>query len=118
MNIVTQTGYLGAIPEVKEIGEVGKEYTVLETTLFVKTTQKIGADYERIPITCKVSGQVAKYLGQYATKGSHIAITGEMRIETWEKEGKKVYKHVVKVKEAEILDTKEQTEIRRSKLTQ
>lgn len=32
MNLVTQTRYLGAVPEVNEIGESEKAFTVLETT--------------------------------------------------------------------------------------
>lgn len=56
----------------------------------------------------KIFGRMAEVANQYLKKGSKIFIDGELKLETWEKDGVKHQRHDVSINSFEMLDTKEQ----------
>ena len=57
---------------------------------------------------CVAFSKTAEFLGQYATKGSKLAISGELRQETWEKEGKKESRVKIIIDRAELMGGREE----------
>ena len=57
---------------------------------------------------CAAFGKTAEFLSQYATKGSKLAIMGELRQETWEKEGKKESRVKIIIDRAELMGGREE----------
>lgn len=52
---------------------------------------------------CTAFGKTAEFLSQYAAKGSKLAISGELRQETWEKEGKTQSRVKIIIDRAELM---------------
>lgn len=57
---------------------------------------------------CTAFGKTAEFLSQYATKGSKLAISGELRQETWKKEGKKESRVKIIIDRAELMGWREE----------
>ena len=57
---------------------------------------------------CTAFGKTAEFLSQYATKGSKLAIMGELRQETWEREGKKESRVKIIIDRAELMGGREE----------
>ena len=57
---------------------------------------------------CTAFGKTAEFLSQYATKGSKLAIIGELRQETWEREGKKESRVKIIIDRAELMGGREE----------
>ena len=51
-------------------------------------------------------GRLAEICNQYLRKGSQIKIDGELKQDTWEKDGQKRSKHTVTIREMEMLGSK------------
>lgn len=96
---------------------LGLRYTnsnkaVLETNLAVQK-QRTNQNGERETdfINIQVWGKQAENLSKYCGKGSKIAVEGELRVDTFEKnDGSKGYKTYVLVSNVEFLDTKKKEE--------
>lgn len=96
---------------------LGLRYTnsnkaVLETNLAVQR-QRTNQNGERETdfINIQVWGKQAENLSKYCGKGSKIAVEGELRVDTFEKnDGSKGYKTYVLVSNVEFLDTKKKEE--------
>lgn len=61
-------------------------------------------------VKCQVWGNQAKNLCKYQSKGSLIAIDGTLRIDTYEKDGKRKYNNYVLVNSIEFLSSKSKEE--------
>ena len=93
------------------IGRFGKEnelrYTatgkaVLSNTLAVSSNYGEGTNWIDVTIWGKPGEATAKY----TKKGSLVGVTGELKQESWEKEGQKRSKIIVNVAKIEFLDSK------------
>lgn len=65
-------------------------------------------------ISCVAFNKTAEILNQYVKKGQKIAVMGEIRTGSYEKDGKKVYTTDVVVSEFEFASSKEQGEAQES----
>ena len=55
---------------------------------------------------CVAWGKVAETIGTFLKKGSAVLVTGEMKEDRWEHEGKKYFKTVLTVLRCQFLDKK------------
>lgn len=67
-------------------------------------------EYEEVPnyIDCFILGARAQTLQQFLTKGTKVAISGELRYQTWEKDGQKRSKHEIMVDRIQFLSGQKQ----------
>lgn len=67
-------------------------------------------EYEEVPnyIDCFILGTRAQTLQQFLTKGAKVAISGELRYQTWEKDGQKRSKHEIMVDRIQFLSGQKQ----------
>lgn len=80
---------------------------IIETNIAVKRGFNDEVDF----INIQVWGKQAENLAKYCGKGSMIALNGELRIDTFDKnDGKKGYKNYVLVNSIEFLDNKKKEE--------
>ena len=76
---------------------------ILETNIAIKRGFTDETDF----INIQVWGKQAENLAKYCSKGSKIAIEGELRVDSFDgRDGKKVYKTYILVGSVEFLDTK------------
>lgn len=57
-------------------------------------------------ITCIIWNKLAENLAKYQRKGNLLGIQGELRVDTYEADGKRKYKSYVLVEEVEYLESK------------
>lgn len=96
MNTVNLTGRLTHEVEIRET-KTGKH--IVDFQIAIRETKD-----ESIFIRCEAWEQSADYLGQYSTKGSMLAITGSLKVDKYEKDGRNVERVFVRVQRVEILD--------------
>lgn len=80
MNNVILIGRLTKDPQLSF--SKGKGTAIARLTVAVNRTQKGEADF----INCVAFGKTAETIGNYMTKGSQIAINGEIRVDNYKKE--------------------------------
>jgi len=102
MNKVT---LIGRITKDLELKKTTSGKSVLQFTLAVNRMDKT-ADF----INITAWEQRADFLMNYAHKGNRISVVGELRVETYEKDGKTNYKTYVNAQEVEILESKRDEE--------
>ena len=104
-NSVIIVGHITRDPEVKT---VGSDLKVLELGVAVNNRGKKGGEWVDEPcfIDCTIWGQQADYVSSYASKGDPIYVQGTLRMNQWEKDGKKVTKHVLSVDKSQLLKGK------------
>ncbi len=103
---------IGNLTRNLELKYTSTNKAVLDTNLAVQRP-RINQNGERETdfINIQVWGKQAENLSKYCGKGSKIAIEGELRIDTYEKnDGSKGYKTYVLVSNVEFLDTKKKEE--------
>ena len=96
---------IGRITKDLELRNTSKGTPVCEFTLAVNR-DKDNADF----VNCIVWNKLAENLTKYQSKGSQIAILGEIRTESYEVEEKKRYKTYVLVNSIEYLSKTEKKE--------
>lgn len=99
MNIISVTGRVvrDAEPSVLPGSGIGKaSFTICVERNYQKDKNNKKVDF--IPV--EVIGNHATKLAQYLTKGKMIGVTGEINIDTWEKDGQK--KSFTKIKADKI----------------
>lgn len=65
---------------------------------------------ETVFVRCQAWEQSADYLDQYATKGSMVAITGNIKVDKYQdRDGKNVEKFFIRVNRVEILDKRKES---------
>lgn len=60
-------------------------------------------------VTCKLFGNRAEKLGQYLLKGVKVAVSGQLSVEEWEKDGVKQSKPVILVSDIDITNFKSES---------
>jgi len=76
--------------------------TVAKFTLAINRIKKEEADF----INCTAWGKTAELLEKYVKKGDRLAVSGQIRVEGYEKEGKKIWYTSVNVSQIEFLQDK------------
>lgn len=59
-------------------------------------------------IPCKAFGRTAEVMGEYLKKGSKLLVSGKLRLDQWEKDGRKHSKLYVLADEINMLDSRPQ----------
>lgn len=102
MNNVT---IIGRITKDLEVRTTNNQKSVCEFTLAVNRTSSEGTDF----INCIVWNKPAENLAKYQGKGSLIAVTGQLRVETYKgNDDKTRYKTYVLANNIEYLESKKQ----------
>lgn len=96
-NSVILTGRLTADPETKKAGD----YQVAKFTVAVD--RGFGKDKKVDFISCEAWGKTAEFMGQYLRKGDMVAVSGSLKQDTWEKDGKKQSRLIVNSDRVESL---------------
>ena len=93
MNVVTLVGNIGSDVEVKNINDTTK---LAEASL--ATNDGWGDNKKTNWHNLAVWGKTGEAFGNYVTKGTKVAITGEIEYQSWEdNDGNKRYKTVIRV---------------------
>ena len=111
MNNINCTGNIVRDLELKTYGD--KE--VLNNCIAIKRDYKTDGEYvsDFVDITC--FGHSAKYLANYAKKGTKIALSGRIQQDTWEdQDGGNRSKIKIVVNNVEILDSKQSSETKQA----
>ncbi|WP_426704520.1 single-stranded DNA-binding protein [Staphylococcus shinii] len=117
MNTVSLIGNVASDFYVNEYQDKkGETQYVVNGSIIVNEPQ--GANREDVTTRVNITAfrGRATTLKDLTVKGSQIGITGRLREDSYEKDGKTVYKTYVLVEDVKLLDTKEQTEAKRDKL--
>ena len=99
MNVITVTGFVGQVPEVKY---TEKQKAVANISLAVKSSYGNDINWFK----CVAWGKLAEVFEKYVKKGTRLLITGEMRIDTWEKDGIKHLSPYINVNSFEFIGAK------------
>lgn len=99
MNIVNLVGRLTRDPYVQENGDK----QIAKFTLACDR-MKEGADYPN----CVAWGKTAEIIGKYLKKGSQVAIEGQIRTGSYQKDGETIYTTDIAVSRVEFLGSKEE----------
>lgn len=82
MNIWTGTGRLGRDPEVRyfDNGDAKAEFSIAVTV-----SKKDGTKWvdDALWLSVEAHGKQAELAGQFLAKGSRVAVTGRLRLDTW-----------------------------------
>lgn len=78
-------------------------YTVTEFGLAVNGWRKDSVSFFNV----EAWGKLGEVILQYGVKGKQLAISGEIRIDTWEKDGEKQRKTVIDAKNVTLLGSKD-----------
>lgn len=116
MNTVAMTGRITKTPVIEEVGNE-KKFKKCTFTIMVKTKRKIGeGSYRSDAIQCEATGGLLKTLELIVVKGSPLAITGEIRTNSWG--GGETFRQYsyINVEMLEVLENKEQTDKRKALL--
>lgn len=97
-NNCTFSGNVGRDPELKTFQDGNM---VADFTFAIEER-----DQETMWITVKVWGKRATVIADYVKKGSKLIVTGRLYNETWEKEGEKKSRPVLRCSEFTFIDTK------------
>lgn len=103
---------IGNLTRNLELKYTSTNKAVLDTNIAVQRQySNQNGERETDFINIQVWGKQAENLDKYCGKGSKIAVEGELRVDTYEKnDGSKGYKTYVLVSNVEFLDTKKKEE--------
>ena len=108
MNSVNIVGNLAFDPELKYINDT----KLCNMSVAVSKKYKKGEEWVDevafIPVT--VWGNQAKACGEYLKKGSKVGVSGEIKQERWEKDGKKQSKLILNARGVEFLSPKSENQ--------
>lgn len=102
---MNQINLIGRITKKPEPRYTQSNKAVCEFSLAVNRIGQDQADF----INCVVWDKQAENLCKYQDKGSQIAVSGALRIDTFEVEGQKKYKTYVLANNIEYLESKKET---------
>lgn len=94
VNKVILLGRLGNDPDMKQLagGAVVTKFSLATSKSFLKDGQKHEiVEWHRIVAWNRQNYPLAENCAKYLTKGREVYIEGEIKTETWEKDGKKNY---------------------------
>lgn len=109
MNLIAIVGNLVQDAELKT---VGNGFDICNMGVANNYIQRKNDSYEQNVnfFDCRILGKQATALSQYLKKGTKVAITGKLRQERWEKDGKKNSKVYVLVDEIQFVGGRPQQE--------
>ena len=99
MNSVNLIGHTGKEPEMKYF-----ESGSIKTTFSIAVRK---SEAETNWFDCECWSKTAEFAGEYIKKGSHVAITGRLDVQKWEKDGVKHSKVIIIADRIKLLDKKE-----------
>lgn len=101
MNVVVFSGRVVRDVELKEVGTNVKAVFSLANNFTFKN--KDGEKQRRTTfVDCECWGTRADILGQYVKKGDYLVVNGELRQDSWEKDGKKHSKLYLSVNDFDL----------------
>ena len=106
---VCLTGRMVRDATTKKVGQT----SVTEFTLAVNSWKKDDTG-NHIASFCNIEvwGKLGEIIIRYGVKGKQLAISGEVRIDTWEKEGVKQRKTVIDAKNITLLGSKDEAPVK------
>jgi len=114
MNNVVLYGNLAKDPEINVINtSFGKQVTVARITVAVSRsyTKANGEKCKEVTfIPCEAWDSGAEILGQYRKKGDPILVEGALKMDSWEKDGQKHSRMLVRISNFELLYRKAKPE--------
>lgn len=113
MNVVILKGNVTRDPEIKVISNGSKSTTLATFTLAVSRTysKTDGTKVEDTTfVACEAWDTGAETLGKYVKKGDPLLINGTLKTDSWEKDGEKRSRLVVRLNNFELLWRKPKTE--------
>lgn len=105
MNKVILIGHIGQDASIKEIGSA----TITEFTLATSKMVKKNDAWESVTEWHNVKAFKTGKLSDYLKKGQQVGIEGEIKTETWEKDGQKKYKTIIVANSIELIGNKPQS---------
>lgn len=104
MNNVNLIGRLTADPELRQTtnGTASCRFTVAVNRQFKNANGEYEADF----VNCTAWKNTAEFVSRYFSKGSMIALSGEIRNNNYEKDGVKHYSYIVNVNNVEFCGSK------------
>ena len=107
VNKVILIGRLGKDPESKQLPSGNTVTDLVLATSETWRDKQTGEKQEKTTWhNVTFFGKVAEIAAQYLTKGSKVYVEGSIENQTWEKDGEKKYKTIVKGRELQFLDSK------------
>ena len=106
VNRVILVGHLGKDPETRSLpsGDAVTNFSIATTE---KWKNKDGEKRERTEWSrCSAFGSVAKVIGEYCRKGSHVYVEGKLQTRKYEKDGQDHYATEIRVERVQFLDSK------------
>lgn len=110
---MNQTILIGRITKDLEVKYRSNDKAVCEFSIAVNRIGSEQADF----INCAVWGKQAENLAKYQGKGSLIAVSGQLRVDTYEVEGQRRYKTYVLANNIEYLSSKSSEEVNKGEPT-
>ena len=108
VNRVILIGRLGGDPEIKYLPSGDASATFSVATSEKWKDRQTGEQREKSEWhNIKMFGKLAEIAGQYLKKGAQVYLEGQITTETWEKEGVKHYKTVIKCNSMTMLGSKD-----------
>ena len=103
-NINTVT-MVGRLTRDADLQYTASGFPIAALSVAVNDSVKRGESYvdEVSFFDCKLFGKIASSLSQHLMKGKQVAITGKLKQERWEKDGKKNSRVVVNISDIELL---------------
>ena len=104
MNSVNLIGVFGRDPELRYTSTNNTAYcnfSIAVKRKFVKEGQQ-DTDW----ITCKAWSKTAEFISKYFNKGKRVGLEGEIRTESYEKDGNTIYTTYVLVNNVEFVESK------------
>lgn len=98
-NTITAAGYLVSDPETRSVGDK----KVCKVRLCISGNR--AKDDEKLFIDVEMWGRQAEIADEYLKKGRSIIVNGELRRNTWEKEGKKYTKDFITAQSFQFINT-------------
>jgi len=102
MNSISLVGRAGSDPEVRYL-DSGK--VVAKLPLAVRRAYSRG-EVDTDWFSLEIWGKTAEVAANYVRKGSQISVTGRLEFDSWEKDGQRREKAIVKVNDLGLLDPK------------
>ena len=94
-------GRLGKDPDIRYLPD-GSAVANFSLACDWKSKTKKGTEW----INCTAFGKLAEIIGEYVRKGSQVFVSGSMKTEKWEKDGKTNYSTKIMVNNLQMLGTK------------
>lgn len=107
INKVILVGNLGNDPDTRYLPDGGAVTNISVATSETWKDRNTGEQKERTEWhRCSAFGRLAEIMGEYLRKGSKVYIEGSLQTRTYDKEGQKHYATEIKVKEMQMLDSR------------